>query len=31
MPSCKRNDNKIQIEDTTRADLDPTEDLRPNL
>ena len=31
MPSCKRNDNKTQIEDTTRADLDPMEDLRPNL
>ena len=31
LPSCKRNDNKTQIEDTTRADLNPTEDLRPIL
>ena len=31
MPSCIRNNNKTQIEGTTRADLDPMEDLRPNL
>ena len=31
MPSCKRSDNKIQIGDTARADLDLMEDLGPNL